>query len=258
MIDVVGFTKRYGSRTILDRIELAVEPGTTLVVVGGSGCGKSTLLRHVAGIEGPDTGEIQGRIRVGDHADITRTSEAELYRTKVRGPFIGLQFQAGALFDTLSVYENIAWPLRENTRLDRVEIRVRIEEVVEMVEMQHVPGVLDKRPAELSGGQQRRIALARALALQPRVMLYDEPTAGLDPPVAAGIGRLIRRLQDERRLTAMVATHDMILARLTADRLAMMRDGRIVFHGRLDEAMRDAQVRDFMQGGSGDDAQQSS
>lgn len=249
MIEIADFHKRYGHEVVLEGVTLEVKDGETLVVVGRSGCGKSTLLRHIAGIENGETGETQGSIRVGPIPDITRLSDRELYRRRVRGPFIGLLFQEGALFDTLNVHDNIAWPLRENTRLSRAQIARRIGDVIHMVEMDRVPGVLDKSVLDLSGGQKRRIALARALALQPPVMLYDEPTAGLDPPVASEIGRLIRRLQHERGLTAVVATHDMLCARETADRLAMMDAGRIVFQGSLDEALEDATVHEFMQGG---------
>ncbi len=249
MIEIIEFGKRYDQLQVLQQISLHVAPGATLVIVGASGCGKSTLLRHIAGIENIDSGPLEGHIRVGQLDDITRIPDRELARKKVRGPFIGLLFQEGALFDTLDVYENLAWPLRENTPLSTKQIARRIEDAIHMVEMNKVEGVLHKSVMDLSGGQKRRIALARALVLQPRVMLYDEPTAGLDPPVALGISRLIRRLQRERGLTSVVATHDMLCAQETADQLMMIDGGKAVFIGSLEDALEDPHVNAFMQGG---------
>lgn len=250
MIEVSHFAKRYGALQVLHDVSVSVPEGRTLVIVGRSGCGKSTVLRHLAGIENGESGETGGRIRVGDLDDLVSIPDRQLARRRVRGPFIGLLFQEGALFDTLDVHENIAWPLRENTSLTRHQIDRRVEDVITMVDMAHVPDVLTRDVQQLSGGQRRRVALARALALQPRVMLYDEPTAGLDPPVAVGISRLIRRLQRERGLTQVVATHDMLCAKETADQLVMMQRGRLVFSGSYEQALDDPHVFQFMHGGT--------
>ncbi len=256
MIEIHGFSKKYGELHVLQDVSLHVQPGQTLAIVGASGCGKSTLLRHVAGIENHQSGPLEGKIRVGPLDDIARIPDRELARRKVRGPFIGLLFQQGALFDTLDVFENLAWPLRENTDLSHKQIRQRITDVIHMVEMSQVEGVMNKSVLDLSGGQKRRIALARALVLQPKVMLYDEPTSGLDPPVALGISRLIRQLQRERGLTSIVATHDMLLTRETADMLVMLERGKVVYNGSLEDALEDHHVKEFMQGGVDHDAHQ--
>jgi phospholipid/cholesterol/gamma-HCH transport system ATP-binding protein len=248
MIHIHDLRASYGDQLVLDGIELTIARGETLAVVGGSGCGKSTLLRLVAGIERSDDTCTTGSIQIDGVGDMLRLTEHDLMRDRIRGPRIGILFQQGALFDTLDVQENIAWPLREHTGLRGAALRDQVDEALAQVELGGRPRLLDRLPAELSGGEQRRVALARALALRPAVMLYDEPTAGLDPPIATGIARLIRRLQRERGLTAIVATHDMNCARIASDRLALLSGGRSVFCGNLRAALADASVRSFIDG----------
>ncbi|MBI4576594.1 MAG: ATP-binding cassette domain-containing protein, partial [Planctomycetes bacterium] len=176
--------------------------------------------------------------------EVTALPERELVRRRFRGDTVGLVFQAGALFDFLDVEGNLRWPLEEAGR-DRVDSRAAA--ALAMVELD--PEAFLHRPVEtLSGGERRRVALARALVLEPRVVLYDEPTTGLDPPTAAGITRLIHRLRDERGMTALVTTHDMGSARAVADRVALLRDGALLFHGRLAEAEARPEVKAFIEG----------
>ncbi|MBI4612856.1 MAG: ATP-binding cassette domain-containing protein [Planctomycetes bacterium] len=250
MIRIEGFGKEYDGAVVLEHVSLEVARGESLVVVGSSGCGKSTLLRHVAGIEGAETGAVQGRISVGAVEDITRLSETAHASRRVRGLSIGYLFQDGALFDFCTVEENLAWPLSVHTPLEPEAIREKAREALELVEMASVPGILEKRPGELSGGQRKRIALARALVLSPDCMLYDEPTAGLDPPIATGISRLIRRLKRTRGLTSITCTHDMACARVIADRIAYLAGARIVFTGTFQEALEDPALQEFIQPGA--------
>ncbi|MDP7033440.1 MAG: ATP-binding cassette domain-containing protein [Planctomycetota bacterium] len=248
MITIHDFAKSYGDVKILQDIELKVDTGEALVLIGPSGCGKSTLLRHVAGIEDESSGPFSGRIDVGDVQDLLRWPEQKLLHQRIRGNRIGMLFQEGALFDFCNVEENLSWPLRENHKLSPTEILDRIQSTLEQVEMHRIRGLLSKEIRELSGGQKRRIALARSLLLEPDTMLYDEPTAGLDPPVAMDIAKLIRRLSESRGLTSITATHDMNSARIIADRVCFMRDGQIRFIGRIDECETHPEIRHFLQG----------
>ena len=166
----------------------------------------------------------------------------------IRGPWIGLVFQNAALFDFLNVRGNLAWPLLESG-VARDEVETRVLEALGMVELPP-DRYLDRDPATLSGGERKRVALARALVLRPKIILYDEPTAGLDPPTAAEINRLIRRLNQERGITSAVTTHDMQSARMVADRVVMMKNGEVVFTGSYDEAEREEDVKHFITGGA--------
>lgn len=248
MIRIASFGKSYGPVNVLREIDLHVPTGSSLVIIGQSGCGKSTLLRHVAGIENDVSGGVEGTIEIEGIGDITALAERTLSRKRIRGLEIGFLFQEGALFDFCDIEENLGWPLAVHTDLEPEGVARRIAEALEFVEMAKVPGILAKKPSGLSGGQKKRIALARALVLQPRIMLYDEPTAGLDPPIAAGISNLIRRLQQERGLTSITSTHDMACARTIADQVAFLSGGRILFRGTFDEALEDPAVQGFMQG----------
>lgn len=241
MIAIRGLRKRLGEKQVLDGVDLDVEKGETLLVMGRSGTGKSVLLKHIIGLMRPDEGtvEVDGR-------EVTALREAEFNEVRRR---FGLLFQGAALFDSLTVGENVALPLREHTRLDDAEIRRRVAERLEWVGLS---GVEDMKPASLSGGMKKRVGLARAIAMDPDYVLYDEPTTGLDPIMADVIDRLIRGLQERLGVTSVVVTHDMQSAFKVADRIAMLHDGRVVFTGTPDEARgtADPLVRQFIEGSS--------
>uniref|UniRef100_A0A832I417 ABC transporter ATP-binding protein n=1 Tax=Eiseniibacteriota bacterium TaxID=2212470 RepID=A0A832I417_UNCEI len=241
MIEIRGLRRRLGTKQVLDGVDLDVRKGETIVVMGRSGTGKSVLLKHVIGLMTPD----EGSIRV-DGVEIVGLRERELNAVRRR---FGMLFQGAALFDSLTVGENVALPLREHTDLDRAEIARRVSERLEWVGL---AGVEDMKPASLSGGMKKRVGLARAIAMDPDVVLYDEPTTGLDPIMADAIDRLIRGLQRRLGVTSVVVTHDMTSAFKVADRMAMLHDGRVVFTGTVDEARQtsDPLVRQFIEGTS--------
>lgn len=239
-IQFVDLHKSFGDKPVLRGVELAIERGQTTVVLGGSGSGKSVLLRHAIGLHHPDRGEV----RV-DGEEITDFDEDQLIPIRRK---VGMLFQAGALFDSMTVEENVAFSLNEHTDWagDRIEARVR--EVLDLVELDDV---LDLMPSSLSGGMRKRVALARAIALAPEAILYDEPTTGLDPITAGTINRLIRSLQNRLGVTAIVVTHDIHSAFCVADRLAFLYEGRIRFEGTLDQAKQSDEplLRGFLEGG---------
>ena len=241
MIRIRGLRKKLGSKQVLDGVDLDIPTGRTIVVLGRSGTGKSVLLKHIIGLMQPDEGtiEVDGQVITGLH-------EADLNEVRKR---FGMLFQAGALFDSLSVGENIALPLREHTRMGPAEIRQRVSERLEWVGL---PGVEDMKPASLSGGMRKRVGLARAIAMDPAYILYDEPTTGLDPIMSDVINKLIRSLQARIGVTSIVVTHDMHSAWHLADRLAMLDQGRVVFAGTPEEtrATTEPLVRHFIEGTS--------
>jgi phospholipid/cholesterol/gamma-HCH transport system ATP-binding protein len=212
--------KRFGSLSVLRGVDLRFPTGRVTVVLGPSGCGKSVMLKHLVGLLKPDRGEVW----YGDRR-VDRMSEAKL--APLRQEF-GFLFQQGALFDSMTVGENVAYPLIEHTKEDRAACRVRAIEVLGMVGLS---GTIDAMPDSLSGGQRKRVALARAIVLEPRVILYDEPTTGLDPIRADVINRLIVKLQGELNVTSIVVTHDLTSAFRIADRMVMLHEGRIVMEG---------------------------
>jgi phospholipid/cholesterol/gamma-HCH transport system ATP-binding protein len=211
------------------------------VVLGPSGTGKSVLLKHIIGLMTPDEGTIEV-----DGEQVVGMKEREL--NEVRKHF-GLLFQGAALFDSLTVQENVGLPLREHMRLPEPEVRRRVSERLEWVGL---TGVDDMKPASLSGGMRKRVGLARAIAMDPRYILYDEPTTGLDPIMSDVINRLIRGLQSRLGVTSVVVTHDMSSAYHVGDELAMLHEGRVVFTGTPDEARNTANplVRQFIEGSS--------
>jgi phospholipid/cholesterol/gamma-HCH transport system ATP-binding protein len=223
-ISIRRLEKSYGPKRVLRGVDLDVFARETVVVLGGSGEGKSVLLRHINGLERPDAGEVWV-----EGENLNQLSEEQLapVRTKV-----SMVFQQGALFDSLSVYDNVSYPLREHTAGDETRIRERVREVLDMVELR---GAEHLYPAELSGGMKKRAALARALALAPKAVLYDEPTTGLDPIVAFKINRMIRDLQRRLGLASVVVTHDLRSALFVGDRFALLDQGRIRFSGTADE-----------------------
>ncbi|MEO0512341.1 MAG: ATP-binding cassette domain-containing protein [Planctomycetota bacterium] len=219
-VRLVGVNKAFGSQTVLDDLDLDLERGRTTVVLGPSGCGKSVMLKHIVGLLRPDAGEVwlEGR-------RIDQLSERELVDARLA---VGLLFQMGALFDSMTVQQNLDFPLREHARLSRAERLERINAALETVDMGKSNG---KLPAQLSGGQRKRVALARALVMRPRVLLYDEPTTGLDPIRAAGIDELVNKLTRDHGMTSLVVTHDLVSARRVADRMVMLSGGRVVADG---------------------------
>jgi phospholipid/cholesterol/gamma-HCH transport system ATP-binding protein len=223
-IVIRGLKKSFGSKIVLNGIDLDVEAGKTLSVLGQSGTGKSVLLKLIMGLLPPDAGsiEIEGQ-------DVTRISREQLNEVRKK---VGFLFQNGALYDSLTVAQNVAFPLVRHTELEAKERDQRVHELLEKVGM---GGDADKLPSEISGGMQKRVGLARALALDPEIVLFDEPTAGLDPITADEIDGLIASLKKERHMTSMVVTHDIHGVRYYSDRVVMLRDGNIAMDGTFQE-----------------------
>ncbi|MDX1565881.1 MAG: ABC transporter ATP-binding protein [Phycisphaeraceae bacterium] len=231
--------KSFGRQRVLRSISLDFERGKTTVVLGPSGCGKSVLLKHIVRLLEPDRGEVWF-----DGQRIDGLSEREL--VKVRTQF-GYLFQMGALFDSMDVQQNVQFPLIEHTKMTPAQRLERSEEVIGLVGLD---GTQHKYPSELSGGQRKRIALARAIVMHPKVILYDEPTTGLDPIRADIINGLIIKLQHELKATSIVVTHDMNSAAKIADRIVMLYDGNIIADGRPEQIIlsEDPMVRGFVDG----------
>ena len=223
----------------MDGVNLEVEPGETMVIIGPSGCGKSVLLKHIIGILKPDEGEI-----VIYDQDITLLREKEL--NEMRKKF-GMLFQGAALFDSLNVEENVGFGLREHTNLSEREIKEIIREKLKTVGLEDIAGL---KPAELSGGMRKRVGLARAIAMDPEIVFYDEPTTGIDPIMGDIINNLILELNNRLNITSVAVTHDMNSAYKIADRMAMLYKGRIIEIGSV-EAIKNTQnpvVRQFIRG----------
>jgi len=241
MIAVRSLQKKIEQQEILRGVDLEISSGETLVIIGRSGGGKSVLLKHMVGLMEPDSGEIwiQGQNIIG-------MNERQLGAIRKK---VGILFQGGALFDSMTVEDNIAFPLREAGERDRKVLRSKVSEMLEVMEME---GQEDKMPETLSGGMKKRVGLARAIIRRPSCVLYDEPTAGLDPVVADSINRLIRRLQQRFGMTSVVVTHDMKSAFDVADRIAYLHEGRIYFHGTSAELQQssDPLIQDFLLGRS--------
>ena len=227
IIEVIDVVKGFEATPVLKGVSIALEKGETLVVMGGSGSGKTVLLRLIAGLLRPDA----GRIRVFGQ-NIEELSEEELLPIRRR---LGYVFQSAALFDSLTVYENVAYPLREHTRLGEEEIRRRVVHFLSLVGL--TESVLEQLPAELSGGMRKRVGIARALIGEPEVMLYDEPTAGLDPTNSKTVGELIAQMGEGVCDSSIVVTHDLELTKTVADRVAVLIDGRFAATGTVDEVM---------------------
>ena len=243
MIEVRKLSKSFGDRPVLREVDLSVEEGRTLVVLGRSGCGKSVVLRHLIGLMQPDSGEV-----LVDGEDIIGLPERKLITVRRK---IGMLFQSAALFDSMSVEGNLAFPLREQGVRDEKEIDARVAEALDMVEL---AGEQMKMPADLSGGMRKRVGLARTIVGRPRCVLYDEPTTGLDPITSDSINHLIRRLQRRLGVTSIVVTHDMKTAFHCADRVALLHEGHVHFDGSVDElkASTDPVITDFILGRSGE------
>lgn len=239
IVELRGVHKSFGSLHVLRGIDLDVERGKTTVIIGESGSGKSVLLKHMLGLIHPDSGEVYV-----DGQRIDRLREKDL--VKIRRRF-GYLFQMGALFDSLTVEQNVGFPLAEHTRLRPEEIRRIVAEKLRLVGLD---GTQSKRPGELSGGQRKRVALARAIALEPDIIVYDEPTTGLDPVRSDSINDLIIKLKRELSITSVVVTHDMTSAFKVADRILMLHDGRFIANGTARDFRNstDPRVRAFVIG----------
>jgi phospholipid/cholesterol/gamma-HCH transport system ATP-binding protein len=239
MIEITELYKSFGDNKVLRGVNLVINEGQTFAIIGRSGCGKSVLLKHIVGLLEPDSGtvKIEGQ-------DISKLDENGLY--KIRTKF-GFLFQGAALFDSLNVEENISLSLVENDyRFSQKEIAQKVEEKLELVGL---PGIQKLKPSELSGGMRKRVGLARALISDPKYILYDEPTTGLDPVMSDSIDELIRELAEKLNLTSIVVTHDMFSVKNVAHKIAMMHEGKIYFNGTPEEVLNssDPVVKGFIQ-----------
>src|SRR5215469_5162144 len=239
LVQVSLVHKSFGNQAVLKGIDLEVARGETLSVLGRSGTGKSVLLKLIIGLHKPDSGSI----RVNGE-DVTKLTLKELNEIRKK---VGFLFQQAALYDSLTIEENVGFPLHRHSSMSDEERRKRVRELLASVGMEKDA---HKLPGELSGGMQKRVGLARALALEPDILLFDEPTAGLDPITAAEIDDLILRLQKERHMTSVVVTHDIHSARAVSDRVALMRDGQILIEGTFEDLQksRDPFVMQFLDG----------
>jgi phospholipid/cholesterol/gamma-HCH transport system ATP-binding protein len=239
VIIVKQLEKRFGAQKVLNGLDLTITDGESLVIIGRSGCGKSVLLKHIIGLLRPDSGHI-----FIDERDITAMNDVELNELRKR---FGMVFQGAALFDSMTVAENVALPMREHARMSERAIRDRVTEKLRLVGLEGVEGV---HPASLSGGMKKRVGLARAMAIDPEFILYDEPTTGLDPIMADAINDLIRSLQKKLAITSVAVTHDMRSAYKIGDRIAMLHDGKIIYEGTPTEIQKceDPMVCQFIAG----------
>ena len=224
MISIRNVTKNFGGKNVLNGLSLEIPRGETLVIMGQSGCGKSVLLKIITGLMSADSGEIWF-----DGTEISSLNGKKINNLRRK---IGMLFQSAALFDSMTVAENVAFMLDQHTTLDKREMRKVVDEKLSLVDLE---GVQDLRPAELSGGMRKRVGLARALAFDPEVILYDEPTTGLDPVTCTEINQLIKDLHERLQVTSVVVTHDMHSAFSVATRMAMIHEGKQVAYGRPDE-----------------------
>jgi phospholipid/cholesterol/gamma-HCH transport system ATP-binding protein len=237
VISIEHIDKHFDGMPVLTDVSLTIEDGETIAIIGRSGSGKSVLMKHIIGLLKPD----RGRVQV-DGVDINRISYSELRQVRNR---FGVLFQGGALFDSMSAFENVAFPLRTFTSKTTAEVEHRVYECLEMVQL---PDVGPKRPSELSGGMQKRVALARAISLEPHYIIYDEPTSGLDPETSNAIDDLISSLARVLSVTSIVITHDMHSVLSIADRAAFIYRGEMRWVGTLDEmhAAEDQVLLDFV------------
>jgi len=234
---VEGLVKRYGDRTILHGLDMTIGRAETLVVIGGSGAGKSTLVRHLIALERPTAGRI-----VIDGTDIASLSDVQLAKARRR---FGMVFQKYALFDSMSVFDNVAFPLREQTKLSERDIREKAMTKLKELGVDHAASLM---PSQISGGMAKRVGIARALVMEPELLIYDEPTSGLDPVTSRTVDALIEEMRERFGVTSVVITHDMVSAFDIADRIAMLIKGRVVALGSPAEvlAVDNADVQGFI------------
>ena len=239
MIDIIDLHKSFGDNKVLDGVNLTINKGETSTIIGRSGVGKSVLLKHIIGLVKPDEGKI-----LIDGEDITLYKNEKLVKLRQR---FGMLFQGSALFDSMTVQENVGLGLREHTKLPEEEIREIVREKLRLVGLS---GVENSKPAELSGGMKKRVGLARAIAMNPEYILYDEPTTGLDPIMADAINYLIIRMKNELNITSIAVTHDIVSAYKISNRIAMIYEGKIIFVGTPEEVKSTDHliVRQFVEG----------
>ncbi len=239
MIELIDLHKAFGKHQVLSGLNLSIEDGKTTVIIGRSGGGKSVLLKHIIGLLKPDRGQV-----LVDGVDMTRLNDREL--NEVRKKF-GMLFQEAALFDSMTVGENVAFPLREHARLKEKEIW---EIVADRLRAVGLPGVEEKMPSELSGGMRKRVGLARAIALHPQIVLFDEPTTGLDPVMTEAINHLIMETQERFRLTCVVISHDLQSIFRIGHKIAMLYEGVIIAYGAPEEikTSRNPVIQQFLAG----------
>jgi len=239
MIEVINISKSFGDNKVLDNLNLLIKSGETTVIIGRSGCGKSVLLKHMIGLLKPDFGQV-----IIDDRDVCRMEQKELDGLRLK---FGMLFQGAALFDSMTVGENVGFALREHTNIAEEIIQEQVAKALSHVGLK---GIENLMPAELSGGMKKRVGLARAICNEPDIILYDEPTTGLDPIMADAINNLIIDLNHKLKVTSIVVTHDMTSAYKIATRIAMLYHGKIVEVGTPDEIKNteDPLVRQFVTG----------
>ncbi|MCK4462814.1 MAG: ABC transporter ATP-binding protein [Candidatus Omnitrophica bacterium] len=239
MIEIINLCKAFGDNIVLDNLNLTLNTGETTVIIGRSGCGKSVLLKHIIGLMKPDSGQV-----LIDGKDITTMNDKELKKIRMK---FGMLFQSAALFDSLSVGENVGFVLLEHTDTPKHIIRERATESLRLVGLKDIE---DLKPAELSGGMKKRVGLARAICMRPEIILYDEPTTGVDPIMGDAINDLIKELHDKLKTTSIAVTHDMRSAYKIATRIAMLYNGKIIANGTPEEIKnsKDAVVKQFITG----------
>ena len=239
MIKLVDIHKSFGRQKVLDGVNLEIEDGKTTVIIGGSGGGKSVLLKHIIGLLRPDSGQV-----IVDGVDIATLNDRDL--NEIRKKF-GMLFQEAALFDSMNVMDNVAFPLREHTKKKDNEVR---QIVAEMLKAVGLPGVENKMPSELSGGMRKRVGLARAIAMHPQIVLFDEPTTGLDPVMTEAINELIIETQKNFDLTCVVISHDVQSIFTVGHRIAMLYEGKIIEYGTSKEirGSSDPVLKQFLSG----------
>jgi len=241
MIEIINLCKSFDDHVVLDNLNLNINTGETTVIIGRSGCGKSVLLKHIIGLMKPDHGQV-----LVDGKDVTKMDEKELNAMRMK---FGMLFQGAALFDSLNVLENVGFALLEHMNASEAEVKKRVKECLALVGLK---GIEYKKPAELSGGMRKRVGLARAICLRPQIMLYDEPTTGVDPIMGDAINDLILELHNKLKVTSIAVTHDMTSAYKIGNRMAMMYNGKIITAGTPDEIknIKDPVVRQFITGAS--------
>ncbi|MBU1888216.1 MAG: ABC transporter ATP-binding protein [Candidatus Omnitrophica bacterium] len=241
MIEIINLSKSFGDNKVLDNLNLVINSGETMVIIGRSGCGKSVLLKHIIGLLRSDFGQV-----LIDNSDITKIDYKKLDELRLS---FGMLFQGAALFDSMTVGENVGFALREHTDLKEDLVREKVAKALEMVGLK---GIEDLMPAELSGGMKKRVGLARAICNNPKIILYDEPTTGVDPVMADAVNELIIDLNHKLKVTSIVVTHDMVSAYKIATRIAMLYKGKIIAVGTPDEIKnsQDPIVRQFITGAS--------
>ena len=239
MIEIKGLHKAFGAKPVLKGVDLTIKEGETLVIIGRSGCGKSVLLKHITALMEPDEGQV-----LIDGKDMFSLSSQEQDAVRLK---IGMVFQGAALFDSLNVLENVGYSLMEHTKMPENEIETIVKEKLGLVGLEAIEDVM---PSDLSGGMKKRVSLARAICHDPKIVLYDEPTTGLDPINSDVINELIIRMQDKLKVTSIVVTHDMTSAYKVGNRIAMLYDGKIIGIGTPDEirSTKDPIIRQFITG----------